>query len=208
MNDLSRWSELWHKLGAISDPQPVFDNIAQAYAEPQRAYHTLTHIQDCLARFDDTSTLAEHPIEVEAALWLHDVVYNPSASDNEERSADWAERILREGGVSDGMIARIRELILATKHQSIPEEKDAALLVDIDLSILGRETVVFERYEQRIRQEYAFVPEPTFREGRARILESFLEREAIYQTFFFRERYEIQARENISRSIAKLRSRQ
>jgi predicted metal-dependent HD superfamily phosphohydrolase len=206
IKNFPRFSTLWQKLATASDPQPVFDDLAQAYAEPQRAYHTLEHIRDCLAEFDGASRLAEHPVEVEAALWLHDVVYDPRASDNEERSADWAENVLTNRGVPAPIIARIRTLILATRHQIIPEDKDAALLVDIDLSILGRDTATFERYEQQIRQEYDFVPEQAFREGRARILESFIQREFIYQTFFFRERYESRARENLSRSIAKLRT--
>src|SRR5687767_2691608 len=117
MKDFTRWSALWQKLGAASDPQPIFERLVQAYTEPQRAYHTLEHIHDCLARFGEASMLAEHPVEVETALWLHDVVYDPRASDNEERSADWAEHILREGGVPDVVIARIRAMILATKHQ-------------------------------------------------------------------------------------------
>jgi predicted metal-dependent HD superfamily phosphohydrolase len=207
MDDPARWSELWRRLGAENDPQPVFEHLARAYAEPQRAYHTLEHIRDCLAQFDQASMLAERPVEVETALWLHDVVYNPRAPDNEERSAEWAEKLLRRNGVTGVAVERIRALILATKHQAPAPGGDAALLVDIDLSILGMDVEIFERYEQKIGQEYSFVPEQAFREGRIRILESFLKREFIYQTSFFRERYEAQARENLLRSIEILHSR-
>ena len=205
--DLTRWSLLWHMLEARRPGELVFDELALAYAEAQRAYHTLEHIHDCLAQFDGASVLAEHPIEVEAALWLHDVVYDPRAADNEERSAEWAENALTRGGVLDAAIARIRGLILATKHRAVPHGQDAALLLDIDLSILGREPASFQRYESQIRQEYSHVPEAAFREGRARILEAFLVRETIYQTALFRERYEARARENLSRSIGRLRER-
>jgi predicted metal-dependent HD superfamily phosphohydrolase len=99
----------------------------------------------------------------------------------------------------------VHRLILATKHQESTASGDEALLVDIDLSILGRDPVVFDRYEQSIRQEYRWVPEVAFREGRARILESFLNRPAVYRTALFAQRYEAQARENLSRSIRQLR---
>ena len=205
MNGFSRFSTLWQNLGVASDAQPVFQRLTQAYAEPQRAYHTLEHIRDCLGQFDGAAGLAERPLEVEAAVWLHDVVYDTHSSNNEERSADWAGTALTNGGVPEAVVERVRELILATKHQGIPQDNDTRLLVDIDLSILGREVAAFERYEQQIRLEYSLVPEAAFRAGRAKILETFLGREFIYQSLLFRERYETPARENLARSIARLR---
>jgi predicted metal-dependent HD superfamily phosphohydrolase len=205
MEDFSRFLTLWQKLGTGSSAQPPLEQLLQNYSEPQRAYHTLAHIHDCLAQFDAVSVLAEHPLEVEAALWLHDVVYNPGAADNEERSADWATTTLEQGGVQAATIDRIRELILATRHKTIPESVDTALVVDIDLSILGRDAQAFARYEQQIRLEYNRIPEPAYRMGRCSVLESFLNRAFIYETSFFRERYESQARRNLSRSVARLR---
>ncbi len=207
MNDAAlRWSLLWNRLGAGSGGELVFAALTRAYAGPPRAYHTLAHIRDCLAQFDQASLPAGHPIELEAALWLHDVVYDPRASDNEERSADWAERALANGGVPAQAIHRIRVLILATKHRALAQDPDEAVLADIDLSILGRDPQSFERYERQIRQEYGHVPEPAFRAGRAAILEGFIKREFIYQTLLFRERYEKQARVNLARSIEMFRA--
>jgi predicted metal-dependent HD superfamily phosphohydrolase len=203
---MKRWSILWSNLGARSEPDVVLEVLLQAYAGPQRAYHTFDHIIDCLARFDLSSLFAQNPLEVEAALWFHDVVYDPRAHDNEERSAAWAGDVLARGEVPVSCVDRIRSLILATRHQSPPDDADAALIVDIDLSILGRDPATFERYEQQIRKEYAHVPDEAFRQGRLAILESFLQRDLIYQTPLFREKYEAQARENLNGSIRRLRS--
>ncbi|MGI8818216.1 MAG: N-methyl-D-aspartate receptor NMDAR2C subunit, partial [Gemmatimonadales bacterium] len=59
----------------------------------------------------------------------------------------------------------------------------------------------FAEFEQRIRQEYAWVPEPVYRSARIEILEGFLARRSIYQTEFFRDRYEAQARANLARIL-------
>lgn len=175
-----------------------------AYAEPARAYHTADHIRDCLAQFDLCRQIATRPNEVEAAIWFHDAVYQPGASDNEDRSASLARTSLADAGASLEVADRIAELVLATQHLSIPEEPDAALLCDVDLSILGRAPDVFNEFERRIRQEYAWVPEAQYRSGRSRILQGFLERRCIFQTDFFRERYEAPARANVARIVKEL----
>ena len=176
-----------------------------AYRQPYRTYHTLDHIRDCLAQFDLVRHLARCPDEVELALWCHDVIYDPHAADNEAQSAAWTARILRQATVADDVVARVTALILATQHHTLPDDPDAALVVDIDLSILGQSVVEFDRYEAAIRQEYHWVPETAYREARLRVLESFLTRPSIYQTATFRERYEALAQVNLARSIRHLR---
>jgi predicted metal-dependent HD superfamily phosphohydrolase len=80
------------------------------------------------------------------------------------------------------------------------------LLADIDLSILGRAKEVFDAYEASIRLEYAWVSDPAFRAGRARVLGSFLARPRLFATPYFHERFETTARENLARSLAALAS--
>jgi predicted metal-dependent HD superfamily phosphohydrolase len=146
------------------------------------------------------------PDEVEAALWFHDVIYDPHAGDNEERSADLADRLLGPAGVPTEYLAEIRRLVLATGHRgSRDPQDDASATTDIDLTILGADRARFDEYEADIRREYAFVPEDQFRRRRREILQSFLARPAIYATPWFHERYEAPARENLTRSIAALR---
>jgi len=90
MTNLQRWQTLWHRLGGPSNPEPIFSNLQTRYSEPHRAYHNLEHIRDCLAQFDRARHLAVYPAELELALWLHDIIYDTHASDNEEKSAQWA----------------------------------------------------------------------------------------------------------------------
>ncbi len=204
MNLFQRWCDLWRRLGARSTPEPIFDELTRYYHEPQRAYHTLAHIQDCLHQFDQVRALAEHADEIELAIWCHDVVYDPHAADNEVQSATWAERIMLDGAMATEVRARVVDLILATQHRTIPDRSDAILLVDIDLASLGYSPEEFDRNNAAIRQEYAWVPEAAYREARAKVLGSFLARPAIYQTAWFRDRYEAPARENLVRAIQRL----
>jgi predicted metal-dependent HD superfamily phosphohydrolase len=202
--DRSRWTGLWHRLGAQGDGLSILSALEASYAEPARAYHTAGHIRDCLAQFDPSRHTALRPDEVEAAIWFHDAVYLPGASDNEDRSAGLARTTLADAGAPLDRAQRIAELVLATQHLAIPREPDAALLCDIDLSILGRTPDVFDEFERRIREEYAWVPEPVYRGARAEILAGFLRRRSIFQTDFFRDRYEAPAKANLARILKEL----
>lgn len=202
--DRSRWTGLWTRLGGRGDGVSILSTLAAAYAEPARVYHTAEHIRDCLTQFDLSRHTAQRPDEVEAAIWFHDAVYLPRGSDNEESSARLAQTTLAEAGTSLEVAHRIAGLVLATQHLTIPSEPDAALLCDIDLSIFGRARDVFDQFEHRIREEYAWVPEPVYRSARAEILNGFLRRRSVYQTDFFRDRYEAPARANLERVMKEL----
>jgi predicted metal-dependent HD superfamily phosphohydrolase len=199
--DRQRWAGLWSRLGAQGSGFSVFAHLQAAYAEPARAYHTAEHIRDCLSQLDLSREVARRPDEVEAALWFHDAVYVPLASDNEDRSARLAQTALLACAVSLEVSRRVAELVLATRHLTIPREPDAQLLCDIDLSILGREPDEFDEFERRIRREYISVPEPMYRSSRSEVLAGFLRRRSIYQTELFRNRYEASARANLERTL-------
>jgi len=94
--------------------------LIQAYEESHRAYHRLDHVVDCLRIFDIARSDADHPAEVEAAIWFHDAVYDPARGDNERRSADWASRVLREAGIDAATSERIQRLIVSFLGSMIP----------------------------------------------------------------------------------------
>jgi predicted metal-dependent HD superfamily phosphohydrolase len=175
------------------------------YGEPHRAYHTARHVGACLELLADpaVAALATNVPEVEAAIWFHDAVYDTHASDNEERSATMAAKILGAARVAPEAIARVADHIRATHHHSATTP-DAALVVDVDLSILGADAETFARFEDEIRREYAWVPAEQFTAGRAAVLRGFAEREHIYATPLFRDRLEARARENLARRLAEL----
>lgn len=198
------WTRCWQTLGAAGDGLVLMDRLLAAWAEPQRKYHTLQHLGECLSLFDRCRQLAEQPAEVEMALWFHDAVYDVRGKDNEARSAAWAQAELKAAAVSAPAIARIAGHIMATCHAALPVGADQQLLVDIDLSILGAPLPRFLDYEQQVRAEYAWVPGFLFRRKRREILKEFLARQPIYSTPLVREALERQARENLAYSIVEL----
>lgn len=197
------WSSNWHALGCKQDTR-LMDQLMAAYAEPQRKYHTQQHLAECLTLFEQYAHLAARPHEVAIALWFHDAVYDLRAADNEAESAAWAQAALAAAVVNQDAILRVRDLIMATCHDAVPDDRDQQLLVDIDLAILGAEEGRFAEYEAQVREEYAWVPEPQFRQVRAGLLAQLLARPSIYNTLAFQERFEAQARQNLSDSVEAL----
>ena len=204
MLDNLRFGQTWRPLTGAAPPDGLFAAIDRAYGTPDRAYHNAAHIVDCLTQLDTCRHLAERADEIEMALWFHDAIYDPHAADNEERSAAWASSALAEGGAGEGAVTRVAALIMATKHVHAPRTMDESLLIDIDLSILGREPDVFDVYDENIRREYAWVLEETYRLERGKILRRFLARRRLFGTDFFCERYETQARRNLERALERL----
>jgi len=199
-----RWEDVWNQLHAQAVPQVVFDELVNAYSSPDRFYHNLAHIQDCLAIFDLTKSLAVHPEEVELAIWFHDAVYDPRRDDNEQKSAEWAVSTIDQFALDHVVAERVFNLILATRHTMQVSDRDAQFMVDIDLSILGREADVYWQYENNIRKEFAWVPESVFREKRIEILQGFLDRQYIYSHQTYRDMFERRARQNLQHTITKL----
>jgi predicted metal-dependent HD superfamily phosphohydrolase len=200
----AHWLAAWAAAGLAPADDGTYDGLLRCYAEPHRAYHNLTHLQECLAWFDRAEALAHHPGEVQIALWFHDAIYDPRSDRNEEASADRAAAAVRAAGGEAACVDRIRELVLATRHLTPPPPDDPSLVADIDLAILGAEPERFWSYEAGIRQEYDWVPEAAFRDGRRKILERFLGRPRLYATDWFRDRLEDRARDNLRAAIARL----
>jgi predicted metal-dependent HD superfamily phosphohydrolase len=198
-----RWVALCERLGCGAG-RDHFAALVAAYAERHRKYHDARHVSECLALFDSLRGLCEFPDEVELAIWVHDAVYLPRRSDNEEKSADLAVVWLSGCGTDRATVERVRSLVLATRHASEPRTRDEEILVDIDRHILGASPARFDEYEAQVRREYWWVPSTMFRRKRAQILRGFLAREPLYNTSECRARFEESARSNLRRSLASL----
>ena len=175
------------------------------YEASPRPYHSWRHVRAVLGALHRWLGPQLPPALEFAALW-HDAIYDPKASDNEERSAELCATHLREAGAGEETVSRAVELILATKKHVPPDDSpDALALLDADLWILGATPRVYDRYARLIRREYAHVPDDAYRAGRSAVLKRFLAREWLY----FREASEartreVRVRENLQRELARL----
>ena len=202
---LERWQLVCRACG-VEDAPWDYRRVMKGWSSWGRHYHTAAHLEACLQEFDQVRDLALHISEVELALWFHDVVYIPWRSDNEARSAALAAGMMTAGGADSAAIHRVVTSIMATRHQDRAPNGDAALVVDIDLSILGRPEDVYQEFERNVRREYWWVSRRKFAAGRCAILESFLKRPSIYRFPEFQRRYEVPARLNLAAAMARLKA--
>lgn len=191
----------------------LWQDIAMRYNEPQRAYHSLQHIQQLFGQFDQVKNNLHEPHIIALALLYHDVIYEPTRSDNELKSAEYAVESLT-GYLSAEQCQHIYALIMMTASHQIDkwsnkvkereEYSDAAYLLDMDLSILGSSWSVYEHYSHAVRQEYAHVSDDDYRVGRMAVLKELLAHPTLYLTDYYYARLEKQVRKNIEHEITLL----
>ncbi len=199
-----RWNSLCAALRLpVPDRDAIYACITALYAHPPRSYHNLNHIESMLADFEAVRVSVESAVLVELAIWFHDCVYVPTAGDNEARSADVADLLLRST-VNEADRDVLRSLILATCHNGSASTPDEKCLADLDLAILGAEAGAYDAYARAIGQEYAEIDALRYAEGRAEVIRGFLGRTAIYATPQFVNKFEISARANLRRELATL----
>ncbi|WP_406313010.1 HD domain-containing protein [Streptosporangium sp. NBC_01639] len=196
-------TELMDRWRALAGPEAenLGRELIARYGEPHRSYHTADHLKATLAHIDMLAQNAADPDLVRLAAWFHDAVYDPRRDDNEERSARLAERALPEMGLPADAVATVARLVrLTATHDPAPDDPDGAVLCDADLAILATSPEIYTAYAAAVRQEYSFVPDDAFREGRAAVLRSLLDRPAIFRIADL----EAQARANIHAELDRL----
>jgi predicted metal-dependent HD superfamily phosphohydrolase len=201
----ARFSAAWRRLGGRRSARR-FDDLWRRYREPHRRYHTLAHVQECLADLDairaaEPSLLREGRwAAVEVALWFHDAIYAPGAADNEDRSAALLEAAARHR-LRPPTVAEIRRLILGTKAHAPTRDAALRVLLDCDLAPLGRRRGTFRRDSEAIRLEQGASADDRYRAARRAGLEAWSRRSMLFQLRFMRRRYEAQARANLAAAI-------
>ncbi|WP_457030412.1 HD domain-containing protein [Kitasatospora sp. P5_F3] len=202
---LDRWTALLLRAGATVDPGPYGKDLLTRWAEPQRRYHSTAHLAAVLDHVDTLAAHAEDPDAVRLAAWFHDAVYKPDRSENEERSAQLAVRALREAGLAEALVEEVARLVrLTVSHHPAPGDRNGEVLCDADLAVLGGAPELYAAYAAAVREEYGFVPEDAFREGRAAILRQLLALPALYRTPAAAERFDAAARRNLAAELTLL----
>jgi len=184
----------------------LWSELKQHYTHKSRYYHNLTHLENMFNELDKWKGEIEDIEILQCSIFYHDIIYKSTRKDNELKSADVAKEVLKTFSLSANRITRcVHQIILTQHHHAKKEDRlDEKLLLDFDLEILSRDWEQYKMYAQQIRKEYAIYPNFLYRKGRKKALASFLEREKIYQTEWYKKNCEPQARQNVIREIKEL----
>lgn len=175
--------------------------IEKNYSAKNRHYHNLTHLENMINELLLVKDYIEDFDLLLFSVFYHDIVYKSTAKDNEEKSAKIAQERLSKIALSEKQLKQIYNQIIATKSHQNAIDLDTNYLLDADLSILGKNWEVYEKYILQIRKEYSIYPDFLYNTGRKKVLINFLEFNEIYKTAFFKEKYEENARLNIQKEI-------
>ncbi|WP_454296090.1 DUF4031 domain-containing protein [Salana multivorans] len=189
--------------------------LLAAWSQRGRLHHGTHHLTEVLDAVDLLATgegSGERALRVaRLGAWLHDAVHtsgltpgeahpDPGGSD-EAASARLAAELL-EGDPDAGHVADV--VLMTATHHPATDDDAAGLLSDADLAVLGASPARYADYAAAIRQEYAHVPDPQFRSGRAAILEALLAG-PLFHTATGRRRWDHQARTNLEAELTTLR---
>ena len=184
--------------------EELWEEIKSSYSKAARHYHNLTHLDDLNSELLPIRHRIADWLTVVFSIAYHDIIYNPLKGDNEEKSAIICQDRLAKLSISVTQIDKCFKQIIATKSHTLSEDQDTNFFTDADLSILGAAPDVYLNYTNMIRKEYKLFPDFVYRPGRIKVLQSFLNMQYVFKTDYFRDKYEIQAIENIRTEVQRL----
>ena len=189
-------------------PVSLVAQLYSRYDEPWRRYHDRRHLVAVLGYVEELAGLADDADAVRMAAWFHDAVYDPGRQDNEAASAELAQALLPAHGVGPAQVAEVVRLVrLTAGHDPVDGDANGAVLCDADLAVLGGEPATYQRYVDRVREEYRGLDDATFAAGRARVLEALLALPQLFRTAIARERWDASARRNLAGELRDLATR-
>ena len=187
------------------DPAAAGRDLVGRYAEPHRRYHDRQHLAEVLAALDVLRAGGDVPPTVVCAAYGHDAVYDPTADDNEQRSAALVASVLRRLGRPVTFVDEVVRLVLLTAtHAPADDDADGALLCDADLAVLAAADERYGAYAAAVRREYGHLSDEEFRAGRSGVLRELVGRPRLYATPEGVCRWDAAARRNLHRELSRL----
>ncbi|QOR45426.1 hypothetical protein [Trueperella pecoris] len=214
-------------VGATSprdDIERVCYHLIELWSSPGRTYHDTQHLFDHLARIDALAAEAHDADVVRLAAWGHGLVfstdgqalYTRNGGEDRGASAALAAKHFLDLGIPPQTVEAIRELIGHMRRHPLPmpesgmyeaEDMDLLVLTDAHLGALACQPQKYKKYMEKIRQEYAHIPDIHFLEARLEVVTRLLDRRRIYTTPLAAQ-WEDSARQNLQlerqRLLAKL----
>ena len=181
-----------------------WSEVEENYTNRKRYYHTLVHLENLFQILTPIKTKINDWDTLLFTLFYHDVIYNATKSDNEEKSAELAIVRMQTIGIENTQIEKCKAQILATKKHLYSTDSDTNYFTDADLSVLGQDWETYSNYYKNVRKEYAIYPNILYNPGRKKVLKHFLSMEKIYKTDYFYQEFEQKAKENLEQELGLL----
>ncbi len=193
----------------IKNADLLVSEIIDAYSAPGRGYHGMAHVVSMLKQFNLfllQSGCADNIKNIQLfrfAIVMHDYV---NGTDFDIRDSIRKARRFLMGVVDESGSEYVEKLIFATDYDNcIYLDFEQGLMQDLDLNVFCANDNAYDEYSRQIRDQYSQYSDDVFNNERIRILNIFLGKKYIFNTRYYREKYEDVARANLAREIAKLK---
>ncbi len=187
-----------------TDISSLWLEVENNYSQKSRHYHNLQHIDALINHLEPVAAKLDDWELIQFSVFYHDIIYKPTKSNNEEKSAELAVKRLTQLGVSTSRIEKCKQQIIATKEHKSNQSGDTAYLLDADLSILGAPVEQYLEYTKKIRKEYGIYPDLIYKPGRKKVVQHFLNMASIFKTKYFQDQFEKQAKKNLQQELDSL----
>ncbi len=138
------------------------EEIKAEYEQKGRFYHNFDHVEKLL------KTMKIYDDALIVGVLFHDIVYDTSKRDNEEKSYEFFEERYRGG---DNFAEKVKGVILVTKGDMKAKNKVEEEMHRIDRQILySKDIEELLEWEKNIRSEYSNYSDEEYKNGRTKFL--------------------------------------
>jgi predicted metal-dependent HD superfamily phosphohydrolase len=149
------------------------NTLLSMWNESQRHYHNLDHLNYLLDKIDEKYKKSEKEYEkLYLVALFHDIVYDPTKNDNEEKSAEFFMNVCQDKTNPD--ILEVKQSILDTKSHKATSNLSEKFN-QLDMSVVESDYDTLLKWEEGIHNEFKFAGS-LYKERRIQFLESLLDR--------------------------------
>ena len=186
--------------------------LAQAWMEPGRFFHNLERLKTLLENIDFMAQTARNPDALRLAAWFHGVRFDVSAQAVAQAKdgldihagALKAQEVLTSLEMPQPQVQRVVGLIESLEgHRGDPDDIDAQVRSDADVSILAADPEDYLDYMCQLRREYSAYDDAEFVSARSQVVSALLARRQLFWTHAA-SAWEELARENLRAELERL----
>uniref|UniRef100_A0A0K0EGV2 Phage protein n=1 Tax=Strongyloides stercoralis TaxID=6248 RepID=A0A0K0EGV2_STRER len=185
-----------------------WNKIIEQYSN--RPYYNLSHLHNMLQLFDQHKDKLHDRYAVAFAIFFKHLQYDSKSTESAKDSAEEFKKFCnettfdQEGYVVNLILESENNCTEANLNCGIYGSDDIHYLIDFDMMIHGEVQEKYDIYKSQLRQEYSYLSDEQYKKERVKVLKLFLQIPNIFATKEFRDKYEKNARRNISEEIKSL----